>query len=62
MSKVKLTYWQSGKDWVGFLNDYPEEITDADTLEELIEKLKEYYYLYNNFIKDETTHTIEIDV
>jgi predicted RNase H-like HicB family nuclease len=62
MSRVKLTYWQTGWEWVGFLNDYPDEITDADSLEELIERLKEYYYILTSELNDEKRHTIEIDV
>lgn len=42
--KIKFTYWieKDGK-YLGYLNDYPDHWTQGDTLEDLIEYLKDLY-------------------
>ena len=37
----KITYWQDGKFFIGYSNDYPEYMTQAYSIEELIENIKE---------------------
>lgn len=34
-----FTYWQDGKFWIGFWNDYPEHTTQGFSFEELKEML-----------------------
>ncbi|GAB1371766.1 hypothetical protein MASR1M45_18280 [Candidatus Kapaibacterium sp.] len=41
MKKIKITYWQDNDFWLGYINDYPEYITQGLTLDELIENLKD---------------------
>jgi len=41
MNKAKITYWQDGTYWLGYINQYPEYITQGLSLEELIENLKD---------------------
>ncbi|OGU57921.1 MAG: hypothetical protein A2X64_02245 [Ignavibacteria bacterium GWF2_33_9] len=43
MNKIKITYWQDDKFWLGYLNDYPEYVTQGLTPEELFENLKDIY-------------------
>ena len=43
MDKKTITYWQDGKFWLGYLNDYPEYVTQGTDLDELIENLKDIY-------------------
>jgi len=43
MMKQKITYWQDGRFWLGYLNEYPEYLTQGENFEELIENLKDIY-------------------
>ena len=40
MRTVKYTFWQDGKFFIGFLNDYPDYQTQAFSKDELLENLK----------------------
>ena len=41
--ELDYTYWQDGKFFVGFLNDYPNDSTQGLSLSELEEALVEVY-------------------
>jgi hypothetical protein len=41
--ELQYTYWQDGKFFVGFLNDYPKSPTQGFSLAELEEALAEVY-------------------
>ena len=41
MKKVSFTYWQDGKFFIGYLNDYPDYRTQARSKKELTENLKD---------------------
>ena len=43
MERVKFVYWQDGKWWIGYLEEYPDYMTQGESLEELKENLKELY-------------------
>jgi predicted RNase H-like HicB family nuclease len=43
MQKVKIVYWQDGDFWIGYLQDYPDYMTQGETFEELQENLKDIY-------------------
>lgn len=43
MDKAKFTYWQDGDMWLGYLEDYPDYMTQGETLAELEENLKDLY-------------------
>lgn len=40
MRKIKFTSWQDGEFYLGFLNDYPDYLTQAMSREELADNLK----------------------
>ena len=40
MKTIKYTFWQDGKFFIGFLNDYPDYETQGYSKEELLENLK----------------------
>ena len=62
MQKTKITYWQDGKFWCGYINDYPEYVTQGFSYEELIENLKDIYSdIQNNLIVGKRT-TIELEL
>jgi predicted RNase H-like HicB family nuclease len=43
MSIVKIVYWQDQGMWLGYLEDYPDYMTQGETLEELKDNLKDIY-------------------
>ena len=40
MRTIKYTFWQDGKFYIGFLNDYPDYKTQGFSKEELLDNLK----------------------
>lgn len=38
-ASMKYTYWQDEEMWLGYLDDYPDYITQGETEEELRENL-----------------------
>ena len=51
METVRFIYWQDGNIWLGYLEEYPDYMTQGKTLEELKENLKDLF-------KDFTSGTI----
>ena len=43
MSTAKYTYWNDGKWWVGYLEEFPRYSTQGESLEDLIEHLKDLH-------------------
>jgi predicted RNase H-like HicB family nuclease len=45
MSKTSLgyTYWQDGDMWLGYLDDYPDYMTQGETIDELKDNLIDIY-------------------
>ncbi|HUT10843.1 MAG TPA: hypothetical protein VMY42_10125 [Thermoguttaceae bacterium] len=43
MQTVKIVYWQAEDFWIGYLQDYPDYMTQGDTLEDLKDHLKDLY-------------------
>ncbi|HEY1375337.1 MAG TPA: type II toxin-antitoxin system HicB family antitoxin [Gemmataceae bacterium] len=43
MQTVKYVYWQDGDAWLGYLQDYPDYWTQGESLDDLIEHLKDLY-------------------
>lgn len=43
--RLTLVYWKSEKFWFGKLLEYPEIMTQGETLEELEENIKDAYHL-----------------
>jgi predicted RNase H-like HicB family nuclease len=41
MQTLKFTFWKDEDYFIGFLNDYPDYMTQGITKEELIENLRE---------------------
>jgi predicted RNase H-like HicB family nuclease len=44
-TKLTLIYWKSKKFWLGKLLEYPEVMTQGETLEELEENIRDAYPL-----------------
>jgi len=41
MQTVKYVYWREDDAWLGYLQDYPDYWTQGDSLDELIDHLKD---------------------
>ncbi len=41
MKTVKFTYWQDDNMWLGYLEEYPDYMTQGESIEELKENLKD---------------------
>jgi len=44
-AKLKMVYWKGDKFWVGKLLEHPDIMTQGETIEELIENMKDAYML-----------------
>lgn len=43
MERKKYTYWQDDDMWLGYLEEYPDYMTQGKTLEELEENLRDIF-------------------
>jgi len=43
METTKFVYWQDGDMWLGYLEEYPDYMTQGKTLDELKENLKDLF-------------------
>jgi len=41
MSGIRYVYWQDGSFWIGYLEEFPDYMTQAESLEELQENLRD---------------------
>ncbi|OGU15911.1 MAG: hypothetical protein A2X61_01465 [Ignavibacteria bacterium GWB2_35_12] len=62
MNKKTITYWQDGDFWLGYINDYPEYVTQGLTLDELIENLKDIYHDLTNELIPGKRKSLELEL
>ncbi len=43
MSKARYIYWQDGEMWLGYLEDYPDYLTQAESWSDMEENLRDLY-------------------
>lgn len=43
MKKLGFTYWKDEDMWLGYLDEYPDYMTQGETLAELKENLRDIY-------------------
>lgn len=43
MERKKFVYWQDVDMWLGYLKEYPDYMTQGETLEQLKENLKDVF-------------------
>jgi predicted RNase H-like HicB family nuclease len=43
MQTVNYVYWQEDDAWLGYLEEYPDYWTQGDSLDDLLEHLKDLY-------------------
>ena len=44
MVTKKFVYWQEDNMWIGYLEEYPDYMTQGETIEELKENLRDIYH------------------
>lgn len=43
MNPIRYVYWQDGDMWLGYLEEFPDYMTQGTNLEELQENLRDIY-------------------
>jgi hypothetical protein len=43
MNTTRYVYWQDGDMWLGYIEEFPDYLTQGDTLEELQANLRDIY-------------------
>lgn len=43
MKTMRYIYWQDGNIWLGYLDEFPDYMSQGESLEELQENLKDIY-------------------
>ena len=43
MQTVRFVHWQEDDAWLGYLQDYPDYWTQGETLDDLLEHLRDLY-------------------
>ena len=43
MESAKFIYWQDGKQWLGYLQEYPDYWTQGESLEDLQANLRDLF-------------------
>lgn len=43
MKNIKYIYWQDGSDWLGYLEEFPDYVTQGTSLEDLKAHLHDLY-------------------
>lgn len=43
MKTIRYTYWQDGNMWLGYLEEFPDYMTQGETQGELQENLRDVY-------------------
>ena len=40
---IRFVYWQDNNDWLGYIEDYPDYLTQGSSLDDLKEHLKDLF-------------------
>ena len=43
MARTKYVYWKDDNMWIGYFEEYPDYMTQGETLEELKDNLRDIY-------------------
>ena len=43
MSTARYVHWQDGERWLGYFEEFPDYLTQGETVEELQENLRDLY-------------------
>lgn len=62
MDKKTITYWKDGDFWLGYINDYPEYISQGVSIEDLVDHLKDIFHDISNELVPGKRQTMELDL
>jgi predicted RNase H-like HicB family nuclease len=62
MERKKYIYWQDDNFWLGYLEEYPDYMTQGETLEELEENIRDIYEELNSGNIPCVRRTAELEV
>jgi len=48
MITAKYTYWQDGDMWLGYFEEFPDYMTQGESLEDLQENLRDIYHEFTS--------------
>ena len=62
MNKKKYVYWKDEDMWLGYLEEYPDYMTQGKTIEELEDNLKDIYNELNSGAIPSVRKVAELEV
>ena len=62
MTLLKYTYWRDGEMWLGYLEEYPDYMTQGENMKELQENLKDIYQEFISGAIPSVRHVAELAV
>ena len=62
MEKKKYIFWQDENMWIGYLVEFPDYLTQGETLDELKENLKDIYKDLTNDSLPNVRRVAELDI
>ncbi|EDN69595.1 conserved hypothetical protein [Beggiatoa sp. PS] len=62
MTFLKYIYWQDDDMWLGYLEEYPDYMTQGETIEELQENLRDIYQELQSGMIPSVRHVAELAV
>ena len=62
MEKTKYVYWKDEEMWVGYLEEYPDYMTQGKSVDELKENLRDIYWDLNSGSIPNVRRVAELDV
>jgi len=48
MESRRYVYWKDGDMWIGYLDEYPDYMTQGESIEELEENLRDIFHELNS--------------
>jgi hypothetical protein len=62
MKGQRFTYWQDGQFWLGYLEEFPDYLTQGESLEDLKEHLRDIYRDLTSGAIPAVRHVSELEV
>ncbi len=62
MNKLAFTYWQDSDMWLGYLDEFPDYMTQGETFEELKENLADLYRDLTSGVIPSVRHHAELEL
>lgn len=62
MKTLGFTYWQDGKDWIGYLDEFPDYLTQGQSLDDLRSHLQDLYQDLNSGVIPHVRRHAQLEV